>query len=375
MVYLDNNATTAVSPAAATAMQACLEQQVANPLHRQISADNAIRNLLGVSGGKLIYTSGGTENAAIAFASALYAATGDVVCSLLDHISVLNQHSAVANRLKTAVKILPVTADGQPNAELFNRYVSGSTALVTLTLVNSETGIVGKDIPDMAAAARHKSNALLYMDACQGVGRLDLTECHRHADMIGISAHKFHGPRGVGALWVRPGVEAYPAWGGGFQQGGLRSGTDNTLGICGMQAALVDVLHDCDKKVLHMEQLRRLMDLRMLQTPGVTVNFGNCMRVCNTSSYLVKGVDTKVLRLLLRKRGIVVSDTTSGLVDSSAISPLMTFLHSEEDGYSNVRLSLSANTTLEEVEEATAMISQAIKTLRRLFPKPFPGGR
>jgi cysteine desulfurase len=374
MIYLDSNATMPMLPAAATAVRKYLTAQKLNPkVNRQVIADarEQVLNLFGADG-KVVFTSGGTENAAIAFSTTLYSKrTNKVVCSLADHISVLNQHSALSDKLRATIDILPVTADGNPDPAVFQQKVGTGTGLLTLNLVNSETGVINMDVAQMAQAAK-SVGALVFLDACQAVGRMSLKDIPKDVDMVSISAHKFGGPRGVGALWVRPGVEVFPAWGGGFQQSGMRSGTENTAGIAGMAAALKHVEKNMQKDFDVISALRTYLDRHMLQIQDLTINFGNRLRVCNTSSYLIKGINCKVLTLLMHRRGIIISDGTAGLAETSAVSPLMMFLHSADDCYSNIRISLCRNNTQKELEKAAGDIAQAVKTLRKLFPTPFP---
>jgi cysteine desulfurase len=276
------------------------------------------------------------------------------------------------NKTQTPVQIMPVTPAGMPEPSVFQEQVGRHTSMLTLTLVNSETGVVNTEVRQMAQAAA-KHGALVFLDACQAVGRMGLANLPSEVDMVSISAHKFGGPRGVGALWVKKGVHVFPAWGGGFQQGGLRSGTCSPVTAAGMTQALLHTRDNLDKQFEYIEDLRQHLDSKMRQIQDLTVNFGDCPRVCNTSSYLIKGVHSKVLSLLLRKRGIYISDGTSGLAQTSEVSPLMSFLHSDEDRYSNIRISLGRNNTREEVDKAVKEIALAVKTLRKLYPEPFPG--
>jgi cysteine desulfurase len=365
LIYLDNNATTDLHPEVASRIVEEIEKNPPRP-HDNAHLLEQFEKMFGLKGGRVYITSGGTENSAIAFATAQAVnPRGRIVCNLGDHLSVLNQRGMVASKTELPIEMLPISPDGHPDAALFHQAMGPGLSLVTFNLVNSETGVILTELPEMVQAVRAaRPEALIFVDACQAMGKLDVTKMPE-VDMIGISAHKFHGPRGVGAIWVRKGVSLQPAHGGGFQQEGSRPGQYSDYLAWGMTHA-IGLMHllKLAENAQHMLMLRERMDLEMVRIANCTINFGDCARVCNTSSYLIKGVDTKLLRLVLKKHGVIVSDTTAGLKNTTGISPLMAFLHSQEDCYSNLRLSLSYCSTEKEVLQATEIIGKAVKILR-----------
>ena len=365
MIYLDNNTTTPLHEDARTAMQAALEPGFVWDVQ---AFEEQFRSAFGLVGGQILLTSGGTENSAMAFATAhSLNPRSRMICNLADHISVLNQRGMVSEKGDLPIEMIPIMSDGQPDPAIFHQAMGPGLGMVTFTLVNSETGVILVELHNMLSAINPaQSNILIYLDACQAVGRLNLTGISNRISMLGISSHKFHGPKGIGALWVRNRLSVEPAHGGGLQQQGGRPGSYSDVLGAGMAAAFNAVqFRDLDKNTSHMSYLQKLMEHEMLRIPNCTINFGDCARVCNTTNYLIKDVDTKILRLLLREYDIIVSDTTGGLQQTTGISPLMSFLHSEEDCYSNLRLSLSYETTEEDILKATSIIGRAVKVLRK----------
>jgi cysteine desulfurase len=368
-IYLDNNSTTDLSPSVLGGLEIRLKLATTKERrteHMKLCAES-VRTAIGAKGGKVVFTSGGTENAAIAFATAASTDPGRLkaIVSLMDHISVLNQYGSYMSKFAKDVDIIiPDLNTGQPRPDQFRDALKEDTQLVVLTLVNSETGVLC-DVASYAAAVKEKSDALVFVDACQAIGKMEMVDIPDCIDMVSISGHKFHAPRGVGALWTREGINAIPAWGGGFQQYGMRAGTENFLGVIGMSHALETLDRDGGNGYDLMMPERQYMDEEIVKRiSDVHINFDSASRVCNTSNYHIKGVDARVLSLLLKKYNIITSATVSGLQDTTAASPLMRYLYEESDCHSNLRVSLSKFIRRPQLDTFIERLDRAVDVLR-----------
>jgi len=258
MIYLDYQATTPLAPQAYEAMVPLLRDQFANPhsAHRpgrmaaaQVEVAREAIGALLPPGGRLLFTSGATEALNIAIQGA---PKGDIVTIATEHAAVLDTVEALRRAGRT-VTVLPVGADGVVDLDAAAQAIRPGVALVAVMLVNNEIGVI-QPVEALAALA-HQAGALLLCDAVQGYGRVPIPDI---CDMIAISAHKIHGPKGVGALWLRDGVTPAPLIHGGGQEGGLRSGTLSPA-LCagfGVAARLMRERAEADRA--HVESLSKL---------------------------------------------------------------------------------------------------------------------
>ncbi|CCW18652.1 Cysteine desulfurase [Sphingobium indicum BiD32] len=258
MIYLDYQATTPLAPEAFDAMVPLLRDQFANPhsAHRlgraaaaqvEVAREEIGRLLPG--GGRLLFTSGATEAINIAIQGA---SSGDIVTIATEHAAVLDTVEAL-RRAGRSVTILPVGADGLVDMDAAAQAIRPGVALVVAMLVNNEIGVV-QPVATLAELA-HEASALFLCDAVQGYGRVPIPDS---CDMVAISAHKIHGPKGVGALWLRDGVKPAPLIHGGGQEGGLRSGTLSPALCAGFGVAARLMRERADDDRAHVERLSML---------------------------------------------------------------------------------------------------------------------
>jgi len=359
MIYLDNNTTTAMSEVVIQQMRDDTALLSKNPTQWEDVLEQSkrrIRLLLGIDSGQILLTSGGTENAAL-FLHGLQAR--HVVASPLEHISVLSHDS-----MEMVITQVPLTAQGEWQLPVLETVLKQGPGVVATTVVNSETGVI-TDVAAVAALTKKVSpQTKVFVDACQVPGKFRFGKLPEAVDAVSISAHKFHGPPGVGALWLRDGIELVPILSGGFQQNSYRGGMPNVIGGCGLIAALTEVTHRDDFGSI--SRLRHDLDELILCVPDVELNYADAALAPNTSNYHVHGVRGDVLALLLRKLGVIVSHTSSGLKATNAGTALMQYLYPEGGADQNVRFSLSRYNTTEEIRKAANVFGKAVKELRRL---------
>jgi len=358
MIYLDNTAGALLSDAAKAAMNRAMD----HPEDILGNATRIIKEHLGVSEGTVIFTSGATENASIASrATRSWSESRRVVVSVMDHVDTLNQ--------VLSLDLLGVTELGSvPTKELTLALSDKAAEVVMLTLANAETGVI-TNFKEAADRVKLVSTALVYLDARHAPGRVRFFTLPPSVDMVGIDACIAHGPPGVGALWVRDTDMIMPVTQGGFEQGGLRPGSVNTIGVAGMAAALQDV-RDHEKDVYtRLDGLRKHLDDSILAVSGVGLTFSEAPMVCCTSNYRVEGVDTRALELVLRKQGIAVGHRSSGLHHTTANTPLMKYLYPDDKVSSNIRMSVSWMNSSDDLQTVAQLFREAVGILRNDFSK------
>ena len=351
-IYLDYQATTPLAPEAAAAMRPWLEDKFANPhsphkLGREAAAAvevarDQVQEALG-EGGRLLFTSGATE-------AANWALKGSrarrIVTLATEHACVLDTVEWLAGQ-GADVDILPVGPDGVVDLDLVEARVTPGTGLVAAMLVNNEIGVI-QPVAEIAAIARAKG-ALFFCDAVQGFGRvsLPLAAC----DMVALSSHKIHGPKGIGALWVRDGLTPESLLHGGGQEGGLRSGTLSPA-LCagfGAAAALLGSDHD------HVE---RLWNVAREAMRGWTLNGSESARYRGNLNLRREGVDAA--RLISEVREVAFSAGSACASGSGRPSHVLAALGLDRKAAaSSIRLGFGRYTTEEELEAALALINQA----------------
>lgn len=372
MIYLDNNATTRPLDEVAQAMLPWLDEGYGNPssTHRlgqeaRFAVEKARRQvaeLLGVSPRQIIFTSGGSESISLALRGG-FPAKGSLVTTTAEHAAVL----AAAQELErdgVEVRRIPVNADGKLNVAELAASLDDSAALVSLTHVSSETGVV-EDVGDLTKLAK-KHGALVHVDAVQSVGKLPIAGICEQADLVSIAAHKFHGPKGVGALFVADGVRLRPLVAGGGQERDLRGGTENVAGIVGMGLAAEAARRALSEEPARMSALRDRLESGLLALGGSErVLAAAAPRVCNTATVLFPGVVAETLLIMLSELGIYASSGSacaSGSVEPSHV--LLAMGVSPSEARSAVRFSLSRFTTEVEIERTVEAVAAAVRRLR-----------
>lgn len=354
-IYLDYQATTPLAPEAFDAMVPLLRDQFANPhsAHRlgraaaaQVElAREQISSLL-PDGGRLIFTSGATEALNIAISGTV---GGEIVTLATEHAAVLDTVQALGVRGGT-ITVLPVGSDGLVDLDAAQAAIKPGVTLVAAMLVNNEIGVV-QPIQQLAELA-HRAGALFLCDAVQGYGRVAIPD---DCDMVAISAHKIHGPKGVGALWLREGVKLDPVMHGGGQEGGLRSGTLSPALCAGFGVAARLMRERASQDQEHVEALwKQARDL----FAGWTLNGSASARFHGNLNIRRDGIDGA--RLLSECRDVAFSLGSACASGSGRPSHVLRAIGlSDRQARGSVRIGFGRYTTLAELESAAKMMNEA----------------
>jgi cysteine desulfurase len=377
-IYLDHNATTPIHPEVARAMAQCYGAGYANPAsqHREgrrarralEEARERIAALLGADltslrADQLIFTSGGTESNNLALRGLAASLPGKVIRSAIEHPSVIGPTDRLAQE-GCPVRELRVTPDGVADLNHLQDLLVDPTRLVSLMLGNNETGVL-QPVPEVAELCR-RTGALTHTDAVQVVGKLPVGFRQLGVDAMTVSAHKFHGPKGIGALLLRHGVQVEPLLYGGFQQMGIRCGTECVALAIGFCKALELWREEADERAARMAQLRVRLETKIREAlPWAVVNGEHAPRLPHTTSLSFPGLDRQALLLAIDAAGICCSTGSacaSGSTEPSHVLLAMGCDKAVVDGA--LRLSLGVTTTTEEISRAGETIVAAVNRLR-----------
>ena len=379
-IYLDYNATTPVDPAVLDAMLPYFAESFGNassihsPGQRARGAVDASRAsvaaLMGAKPSEIVFTSGGTESDNLALFGVVAASQEPrkhIVTTAIEHHAVLNAAQAL-EKLGIAVTYVPVGREGVVDPEDIRRALKPETILISVMHANNELGTIQpiEEIGRIAAAAK----VIFHCDAVQTAGKIPLDVNRLGVDLLTISAHKFYGPKGAGALYVRSGTPLEPQFHGGHHERDRRPGTENVPGIVGLgkaaELARKNMMTDCAR----ITTLRnRLEDALLATCAEARVNGNRAQRVSNTSNISFHAAGGEALVIALDLQGIACS--TGAACSSGAVGPshvLMAIGLSPDEARSSLRFSLGRNTTLEEIDQAIALIPQAVERLRALSP-------
>ena len=379
-IYADNAATTKMSQAAIRAMLPYLDGIYGNPssLH---SAGQAAKEALEaaravMAGGlgcdprEITFTSGGSEadNQAIRTAAWLGAKKGKkhIVSTAFEHHAVLHTLEALEKE-GFEVTLLDVHGDGLITAEEVAAAIRPDTCLVTVMYANNEVGTV-EPIAEIGAVCREKG-VLFHTDAVQAAGHLPIDVVKEHIDLLSLSAHKFHGPKGVGVLYARKGIPLQNLICGGAQERGKRAGTENLPAIMGMAAAFEEALANLDQRAAQVTALRDKLIDGLGQIPHSLLNGHRTERLPGNVSFCFEGIEGESLLLLLDDRGVEASSgsaCTSGSLDPSHV--LLALGRPHEIAHGSLRLTLSHETTVEEVDYMIDAVTQVVAYLRSISP-------
>jgi cysteine desulfurase len=376
-IYLDHNSTTPIDPRVVEAMTRAWRDCGANPASQHApgraarrmleEAREGIAELLGAKTGgmdadRVIFTSGGTEANNLALHGLLPQPTADrpatLLASAIEHPSISAAADGLA-RHRVRVNRIPVDRHGQISTD-------GDFAadLVSAMLANNETGVIQriKTIADKA----HAAGALVHTDAVQAVGKIYVGLRELGVDALTVAPHKFHGPLGIGALVLKHGVNLQPQLLGGFQQEGLRPGTENIALAVGFHVALEFAERECVEREEKMFSLRGALERGILtELPDAVIIGNGAPRLSNTSCIAFPGVDRQALVMALDMAGVACSTGSACASGSSEPSPTLVAMGLPKDAIGGaIRLSLGAFTTAAEVAEAARRILNAVKHLR-----------
>jgi cysteine desulfurase len=382
-IYLDHNATTPSTPAVADLVARVARDNWGNAssVHyfgQQAKAvlDEArgrVGDLIGADPAEITFTAGGTEsdNAAIrGVAEALEpAGRRHLVTTAIEHEAVLQTMKALARRGWT-VTTLPVDASGIVSAETVAAAVTDQTALVSVMHANNEIGTIQplREIADIA----HARGALVHTDAVQTAGKIPVDVKALGVDLLSLSAHKFYGPKGVGALWVRRGVRLGPFMTGGRQERGRRAGTENVAGIAGLGLASALARAEMGSEGPRLAALRDRLERGIVAAvTGAERNGAAAPRVPNTTNISVERIESESLLIGLDLEGIAVSSgsaCSSGTLEPSHVLKAMGLPHARTLG--SIRFSLGASNTEAEIDRVIAVMPRLVEKLRGLTAVP-----
>jgi len=379
-VYADNAATTKMSAAAIAAMLPCYDMAYANPssLHtpgqeaKEILEDARARvaAVLGCEAREIYFTSGGSEadNQAIISAARLGAKKGKkhIISTAFEHHAVLH----TLNRLEKEgfeVTLLDVKNNHNVTAQQVKDAIREDTCLVTCMYANNEIGSI-LPIAEIGAVCK-EAGVLFHTDAVQAIGHLKINVKDENIDMLSLSAHKFHGPKGVGALYVRRGILLTNIIDGGAQERGKRAGTENLPGICGMVAALEEASANLNANTAKVTALRDKLIAGLSQIPHSALNGDAVNRLPGNVSFCFEGIEGESLLLLLDAKGVYASSgsaCTSGSLDPSHVLLAIGRVHDVAHG--SLRLSLCEYNTDEEVDHILKVVPEVVQYLRNMSP-------
>lgn len=379
-IYVDNAATTKTSRTAIEAMLPYMDKIYGNPssLHSvgQAAAD-ALRKareeaaeVLGCEPNEITFTSGGSEadNQALVSAATIGARKGK------KHIiSTAFEHHAILHTLKKLEKegfevtLLDVHENGMVSAQQVADAIREDTCLVSVMYANNEIGSI-QPIAEIGAVCKEKG-VIFHTDAVQAVGHVHINVKEENIDMLSLSAHKFHGPKGVGLLYARKGVRLTNIIEGGAQERGKRAGTENIPGIVGMVAALKEANANIDANAEKVSALRDRLIAGLEKIPHSALNGDRTKRLPGNVSFCFEGIEGESLLLLLDAKGICASSgsaCTSGSLDPSHV--LLAIGRPHEVAHGSLRLTLSEENTQEEVDYIIEETTKVVKYLRDLSP-------
>ena len=380
MIYLDNAATTRTSRAAIDAMMPYMSEIFGNPSSLHSAGQKAAEALfnareriaanLGASFKEITFTSGGSEsdNQAIISAARYGERKGKkhIISTAFEHHAVLHTLEKLEKQ-GFEITLLDVHENGVVRPEELEKAIRPDTCLITVMYANNEIGTV-QPIAEIGRIAR-AHGVIFHTDAVQAAGHLKIDVDEQNIDMLSLSAHKFGGPKGVGALYVKKGIPLTTLIEGGAQEKGKRAGTENLPGIMGMAAAFDEACLAMDEVAEKERKLRDMLINGILTIPHSALNGDREKRLPSNASFCFEGIEGESLLLLLDDKGICASSgsaCTSGSLDPSHVLLAIGRVHDVAHG--SLRLTLSAETTEEEITYTIDAVKQVVEYLRNMSP-------
>ena len=387
MIYLDSNATTRVHPEVLEAMMPFLTDQWYNPssgyraakvvrkalevAHEQVAA------LINAEPEEIVFTGCGTEsnNALLTFLASQAQANEKIVTSEIEHSAILRHAEYLSDHYNLRVEKVGVGSDGRLSLDGFAKVLAGGdAALASVMWANNETGVI-QPIAEACQIA-HEAGVAFHTDAIQAVGKIQVDVRAVPVDYLSISGHKFHAPKGVGAMYIRAGLKFDPMLRGGGQEGGRRSGTENVAGIValGKAAELMKQRLDDDQHA-GIAALRDHMEQRMLaEIENIQINGSLTHRTANTSHVSFDGCEAAGLLILLDEYGVQCSAGSACMTGKQQPSHVQTAMGiSASQAKSSLRISLSIFTTREDVDATLEALKKAVSKLRSVQGGPGVG--
>ena len=380
MIYADNAATTKMSPVALAAMLPALEDNYGNPssLHSVgqhaaellQSARETMARCLNCKPREILFTSGGSEadNQALLSAAELGRLKGKkhIISTAFEHHAVLHSLKRLEKQ-GFEVTLLPVGPNGTVTAQQVKEAIRSDTCLVTVMYANNEIGSI-LPIAEIGAVCREKG-VLFHTDAVQAAGHLHINVNEQNIDMLSLSGHKFHGPKGTGVLYARQGIPLTNIIEGGAQERGKRAGTENVPGIMGLAAALKEACDHIDENAAKVSALRDQLIAGLSQIPHSALNGDPVHRLPGNVNFCFEGIEGESLLLLLDQAGICASSgsaCTSGSLDPSHV--LLAIGRPHEVAHGSLRLSLCEWNTQEDVDHILKEVPRIVAYLRSISP-------
>lgn len=380
MIYLDNAGTTKMSDEVVKAMLPLMTEDYGNASslysfgqkakEKMEEAREVIANCINAKADEIYFTSGGSEsdNQAIISASKFGALKGKkhIITSAFEHHAVLHTLKKLEKE-GFEVTYLPVYSNGIVKAEDVKNAIREDTCLITIMFANNEIGTI-QPIEEIGKLARaHKIT--FHTDAVQAAGHVEIDVEKMNIDMLSISAHKFHGPKGVGALYVKKGVPLFPLIEGGAQEKNKRAGTENVAGAVGMAVALQNAVKEMNAVKTKLTKLRNKLITELSKIPHSALNGDKDNRLPNNFNMCFEGIEGESLLLLLDDYGICASSgsaCTSGSLDPSHV--LLAIGRPHEVAHGSLRITLSKYTTEKEIDEVIKAVPKVVSYLRKISP-------
>ncbi|MFO8183731.1 MAG: aminotransferase class V-fold PLP-dependent enzyme [Candidatus Aegiribacteria sp.] len=377
--YLDNNATTRMAPEVLDAMLPFMTERYGNPssfhsfgsevMEDIEKARRSVAGLIGASPEEIYFTSGGTEsdNTAILGATAINPLRPGLLTSSVEHPAVMRTAEKLKER-GLPVEFAEVHGNGTLDLDSCSALITGSTGLFSLMMANNETGVM-MPVAEVTELAR-QAGALFHTDAVQAVGKVPVDVRSMGIDLLSLSAHKFHGPKGAGALYVRKGIDLPPLMNGGRQERGMRPGTYNAAGIIGLgKAAELAASHLADDDGRTERLLRRLEKSVLESCPNARVAGEKAPRLPNTAVILFRGVESEAIMTLLDLEGICVSAGSACSSGESSPSHVLSAMGIDpREAGTAIRFSLSRYTSEREVDYLLEVLPSMVDKLRKISP-------
>jgi cysteine desulfurase len=381
VIYLDNNATTKVAPEVVDAMLPYLSEHYGNPssMHSfggdvaaeiKLAREN-VANLIGAeSPDEIIFTSCGTESDGTAIRAAIESNPDKkhIITSRVEHPAIKNLYETLSKK-GYRVTFVPVDHEGKLDLDYFYQSLSDETAIVSLMWANNETGVIFP-VEELSREVKDKG-AVFHTDAVQAAGKFPIDVKTTGIDMLSLSGHKFHAPKGIGVLYIRKGTRFSPYMIGGHQEHGRRGGTENVASIVALgKAAEMAIKHLDENGYERVGKLRDKLEATLLeQIPQSMVNGDREHRLLNTSSIAFEFVEGEAILLMMNEHGICASSgsaCTSGSLEPSHVLRAMGVPFTAAHG--SIRFSLSRYTTEEEIEVVIEKTPPIINRLREMSP-------
>ena len=379
-IYLDNAATTSLKSEVLEEMMPILKENYGNPSSIYSIGRNArkeveksrqtVAEILGANPNEIFFTSCGTESdnwaiRGVAFAQ-LRKGKNHIITSKIEHHAVLHTVKELEKEGFEAT-YLDVDKNGFVNPEDVKAAITEKTALVTVMYANNEIGTIQK-ISEIGKVC-HEKGVIFHTDAVQAVGHLEINVKEQNIDLLSLSGHKFHGPKGVGALYVKKGVRILNLMQGGAQESNKRPGTENVAGIVGLAKALEISMQNRQEKNKNLEKKRDFLITELLKIKRSRLNGDRTERLPGNVNISFEGIEGESLLLLLDAAGICASSgsaCTSGSLDPSHVLLAIGLVH--EVAHGSLRLSLDESTTMEELEYTVSEVKKVVERLRSMSP-------